>query len=363
MNFRRIFTFLGICSLCASAFAAAGETSAQDTAHFQRFAALPVLGYSEVTGWEYGAMLLLFAKPDSGAAEGSSADIAAYATQRKQFQAIFDPSLYFLQGRVHVDASFYYWNWTSHYYGIGNDPDRDRSSRYDMTRYVAEIPVEMNFGLPEGSPFRYGLVFNAERNHVNFKDGGDVAEPENSGGTRLGFGYKISFDTREQLNSPEHGFYAAWTQSRYSSTFGDFGYLSQSLDLRGYMPVIWNTTLATGWFWDMRKGKVPFDALATLDGYKRFRGVEKGLFSDNQALVWQAELRKPLFWRLGGTIFFEAGKVGPDFGALAGNKWHRAVGFGGRLALNRSERLNARGDFSLVDGKYLGMTVYIREAF
>ena len=362
MNFRG-FIFLLLASLCLVISAEASEDSAQDTAHFQRFAALPVLGYSEVTGWEYGAMLLLFAKPDPGASEGSSVDIAAYGTQQKQFQATVNPSLYFLEGRLHVDAALYYWDWTSHYYGIGNDPDRDKCTKYDMTRYVADVPVEMNFGLLKDSPFRYGLVLNVERNSASFKDGGDVLAPENKGGTRLGLGYKLSFDTREQTNSPKHGIYAAWTQSRFSSTFGDFGYLSQSLDLRGYMPIIWNTTLATGWFWDMRKGKVPFDALATLDGYKRFRGVEKGMFADNQALVWQAELRKPLFWRLGGTIFFEAGKVGPYFGKLMDNEWHRAVGFGGRLALNRSERLNARGDFSLVDGKYLGMTIYIREAF
>ena len=47
------------------------------------------------------------------------------------------------------------------------------------------------------------------------------------------------------------------------------------------------------------------------------------------------------------------------------NKWHRAIGFGGKLALNKSERLYARAEFSWIDFKSLkpGMTFYFREAF
>jgi hypothetical protein len=42
---------------------------------------------------------------------------------------------------------------------------------------------------------------------------------------------------------------------------------------------------------------------------------------------------------------------------------HYAVGFGGRLALNKSEKLHARGDLSLVDGKHIGITIDLRESF
>jgi hypothetical protein len=44
-------------------------------------------------------------------------------------------------------------------------------------------------------------------------------------------------------------------------------------------------------------------------------------------------------------------------------KMHYSVGFGGRLALNRSEKLHARGDISLIDGKHIGLTIDLREAF
>jgi hypothetical protein len=39
------------------------------------------------------------------------------------------------------------------------------------------------------------------------------------------------------------------------------------------------------------------------------------------------------------------------------------LGFGGRLALNQKENLYARCEFSWVDFKHLGMTMYVRDAF
>ena len=80
-------------------------------------------------------------------------------------------------------------------------------------------------------------------------------------------------------------------------------------------------------------------------------------------MIWQMEFRRPLFWRLGGVIFGEALQTGPYFSEMFRRQLHYSVGFGGRLALNRSEKLHARGDISLIDGKHLGLTIDLREAF
>ena len=77
----------------------------------------------------------------------------------------------------------------------------------------------------------------------------------------------------------------------------------------------------------------------------------------------QTEFRKTLFWRLAGNIFFEGGKTGEYFSDLMRNKWHTGLGFGGQFALNMSEKLYARADFSWIDFEQLGITFYIREAF
>ena len=144
---------------------------------------------------------------------------------------------------------------------------------------------------------------------------------------------------------------------------GDYNYTHQELDVRGYTEFIWNTSMAFGFLWQRINGDAPFDKLAGSDGLKRFRGVEKNFFYGDQALFLQMEFRKKLFWRLAGDIFFEGGKTGDYFSDLMRNKWHRSLGFGGRFALNKSENLYARCEFSWVDFKHFGMTMYVRDAF
>ncbi len=337
--------------------------STQKKSDFQHFAALPILAYSEETKWQYGAMVLLFTRPDSLQTESSALDFAAFGTQNNQFQMQISPNLYLFQNRIHMDMDFVYWNWVAHFYGIGNSPDRNFYTTYDMIRYSIQVPIETNWGLPPALSFlHYGLWAHWERNKVTFRKG-DINPPELQGKDRFGLGYRLSLDTRNHQNWPTHGFYLLWKQMLYNDVVGDYDFLSQTLDCRAYTYLFWRTSIAWGAIWDMRQGDVPFDALATLDGIKRFRGVERGLFYDKQTFSLQAELRRPLFWRFAGTIFYEAGKVGPYFGELMRNEWHHGVGFGGRLALNQSETLNARGDLSLIDGRYIGMTIYIREAF
>ena len=121
--------------------------------------------------------------------------------------------------------------------------------------------------------------------------------------------------------------------------------------------------MAVGFLWQRVSGGVPFDMLAGPDGIKRFRGVKTNYFNGEQAMFLQTEFRKALFWRLAGNIFFEGGKTGDYFSDLMRNKWHTGLGFGGQFALNMSEKLYARADFSWIDFEQLGITFYIREAF
>ncbi len=328
---------------------------------FQRFSALPILGYSEETKIQFGGMLLLFFRPSAENIPASSLDFAVYGTQNRQWQVLLSPDLYLLNGRIHADIEFLYWNWVAHFFGTGNSPSWDDYSTYDMIRYSLEMPLETDLGIPPAFRIlRYGLILHAEKNTTTFRAGHEELRPERLGGLRLGAGYQVILDTRNHLLFPENGFYAHWKQVFYG---GKYQFYRQTFDLRAYTPLFWNIILALGFLWEQSTENAPFDMLAFPDGIKRFRGIERGFFRDYQQEVWQAELRKHLFWRISGTIFYEAARVGPYFSALSRNDYHHSIGIGGRLALNRSQKLNARGDISLIDGKHLGLSVYIREAF
>ena len=339
------------------------ENSEEDD--FQRFSAIPALGYTEETELEYGAMLILFFKPDYDGGASSSIDFAAYGTTKKQFEAYIEPRYYFFHDKINGEMSLTFDKWTSLFYGIGNNPNSNDSWTYDQTNLFLTNTTSTNLGLPKAlQNFMYGISFRIDYSDVDFKDyDGDMEQPETYGSLRTGFGYQISYDSRDNDNWAKHGFYAHWQHLFFTDAIGDCNFTKQELDLRGYTFLFWKTSMAVGVLWQRTEGDVPFDLLAGPDGSERFRGVEYLYFRDNQALIIQTELRKVLFWRLAGTIFFEGGKTGKYFSDLLREKWHRSIGFGGELGLNLAERLYVRGDFSWIDNEEIGLTISIRQAF
>lgn len=364
-------------TLCAVALAACGiqageqpsdlqegSATAQRSEHFQRFSALPVLGYSEETRLQYGAMTLLFFEPCHTGGKVNEIDLAAYGSTRGQFQFQVTPYAYLIQDKVSVTLDFRYQNWVGSYFGMGNDVDFDDYVNYDRERLLFSAEVQSSVGLPPA--FKYGLKIHYENSAIDFDDcerDCSVELPDVHPGWRNGIGYQLAYDTRDNTNWAVHGFLVQWQQIFFDNHLGDYTFDTESLDLRGYTPLFWNISMATSALWQRAGGDVPFDMLSGPDGIKRFRGVESLYFRDSQGLTLQAEFRKYLGWRLAGDIFFEGSKVGDHFSELMRNQWHQAIGFGGMLALNLKERLYARGEFSLIDYKKLGMTVYIRSAF
>lgn len=351
-----------------SAFASATDTAVADTA-FQRWAALPVLGYTEETELQMGALLLLFSPPAQPGQRGDSYDLAAYGTTRKQWTAWIGPDLYFDNGHLELEFDLEFKHWPARYYGMGNDSDPDSSLVYTMTQWHLDGSLDADKGLPAAwnGLLHYGLEFDIERNTTRFDADStlSLAEPSRLGGWRTGLGYNVHFDGSDHPNWPRHGYRAQWKQVFFPEAAGKFGFATKTLDLRAYfpLPVLPQGALAFCSYWEGVDGDVPFDRLAQPDGSKHLRGIEKGLYRDRQSWVLQGEARTWLFWRFGGTLFYEVGKVGNHFGELLREDWHHAVGAGGRLALNPEQKVNARVDLSLVDGKHIGLTVYLREAF
>lgn len=335
--------------------------------YFQRFSAVPVLGYTEETQYQFGAMAIIFFKPSFEGGNASELDLSFYGTSRKQVTGSISPKFYLLDDQISGDIDIHYEDWVGNYFGNRNDPDIDNFRKFDRQTFYVQTLVETNYGTKRWLPdLRYGLFLELNHTYVDFSNyhyHGDIKLPENTNGWRNGIGYHLSIDTRDNTNWARQGYLVQWGHYFYNKGMGDFSYTHQELDIRGYSEFIWNTSMAVGLLWQRVNGDAPFDKLAGSDGLKRFRGVEKNYFYGNQAMFLQVEFRKKLFWRLAGDIFFEGGKTGDYFSDLMRNKWHRSIGFGGRFALNKKENLYARCELSWVDFKNVGMTMYVRDAF
>lgn len=339
------------------------EEQGPSVEEFQRFSALPFASYSEETKIQYGGIFILFLKPFEGGSKVSSIDFVAMGTQNRQYTFRTKPELYLVKDHIHIPSKFEVSNWCGKLFERGSKGSNEAIADYDQVSFYGKVPVEMDFGLRGFLPLSYGIVATAEKRDNSFEKGFDK-DSYNGGalqdGTFGGAGYRLVSDVRDNKNWPVLGYYASFEQILYS---GDFHFHSEELDLRGYAPLFWTTSVATGVLWKQVKGDVPFGYLAGPNGTQRFRGVDPGVWNDTQVLIAQLEFRKTLFWRLAGTIFGEWMQSGPHFGALFRNDYHYSMGFGGRLALNKSEKLYARGDISFVDGKTIGLTIDLREAF
>ena len=358
----KLFNTIIVC-LALSVFAYAADSTAvsSDTAtndNFQRFSVLPFGAYTEETKIQYGAVFVLFFKPFQDGKNISSMDFIARGTTRGQFQFQYAPNMWLLGDHLHIPAKLNLNKWQYSLFERGAHGDFERIDEYRSTFVYGRIPFEMNFGIPQGIPFRYGPILEGEARDNEF--GEDI--PKNyQDGFYLGGGYLLVFDRKDNNNWPTKGYYLSFEEVFFG---GDFSYHTETFDARLYYPLFWETSIALGLYARQSRGdNVPLGCLAGPDGTKRFRGVESGIWSDTQALIWQMEFRRPLFWRFAGVIFGEALQSAPYFSELFKRQIHYSVGFGGRLALNRSEKLHARGDLSLVDGKHIGITIDLRESF
>jgi hypothetical protein len=187
----RLIAFLILWICTGALWAESADTSATKTEadYFQRFSALPILGYTEETGIEYGAMLLLFFKPEYTGGRTTTVDFAVIGTAKKQLEVLIVPRYYFYQDRIIGEAGFTYDNWVSHYYGIGNNPDLDDGRTFDRNTFKATNTTLTNLGLP-----RHGTILLRPSLHVEYTDidfrkyDGTIAEPETDKKLRTGLG-------------------------------------------------------------------------------------------------------------------------------------------------------------------------------
>lgn len=329
---------------------------------FQRFSLVPVLGYTEETKLQYGAMFLLFLRPNEGGDKVHEIGLTMFRTTRDQIQVNIEPIFYLFHDKISVWTILRYQDWFASYFGAGNNPDIDIFTNYDRELFYLESTWESSIGMPRG--IKYGVVFHFEDSQIDFNENQSGLElPDTHSGWRNGIGYTISYDSRYNINWTKHGFLAQWKQQFYSDKLGDYTFDVESIDLRGYTKLLWGATFAQGLLWQRTNGDVPFDMLAGPDGVKRFRGVESRYFNGNQAIIFQSEIRKYFAYRVGAHLFFESGKAGDYFSDLWRNKWHKSLGAGALLGLNLSEGLFARADFSWVDFDHLGISFNVRQAF
>ena len=348
---------------------------AQDD-EFKKLVLLPVIAYSEETGIVLGAGALIFIEPPAkdGSKAGSNNYSEIMASFKKQVtftnKFVHEP----VNGHWNFVSNLYLNSWPTRYFGRGNNWNEDVYDDYAYKNIRLPVALGTDLLLPQfwQGKFYYGIELDAEyitfdydesentelRNYKNLKNSG-----------RLGIGYNLTYNSSERNDWPRKGSFVQlrhiFFNAKDNSSDAKKSFIWKNIDTRMYIPLpfLQEGVLALGSYLEDFDGDVPFDRLAQPDGVGQLRGLKKGFLADKTSWVLQSELRTHLFWRCKGAMFYEVAKVGNGFADLNSNRWHKAIGIGGRFLVNRESKTHIRGDLSLIDKKYLGMAIKINEAF
>ena len=296
---------------------------------------LPHVFSSPETGVAGGVVGVYY--PDAGGGSQQSVLLANITyTAKRQVIGEFIPELYFGEGRLWLRGELRAMEYPDVFYGIGN---RARASdEEDFTTRSLDLRVSLQRRLGKalwvGGLARFRGDDLIEREEGGLLDPGGI--PGSRGGRAVGAGLLATRDTRDRTLWPRQGSFieASWTA--YTSLLGsEFDYGVGILDLRHFRPVGGEGVLAVRGYLEGVEGTAPFILLPRLGGSRLLRGYREGRYRDDYLAVAQAELRLPLWWRIGATVFGGVGEVAGGLDAFPDpENWEACLGAGLRFFVN-----------------------------
>ena len=327
--------------------------------------AFPFAVRSLETDWGFGGIAARFfkAQKKDSTIRTSDVNLLGLYTLRSQLILVLSSTIFFPnEDRIaRFQASYSYY--PDDFWGLGDHTLYTDREGFSQKQYF----INPQFLKRIHGNLYLGITYEFQHTgSVTYTPGG-VFDKENiagrHGGNTSGIGPILSWDTRNNAYSPDHGAFAEMQFEYFDQHLGsDFNFRLLSLDLRKFLHLSANDVLAFQGLGGLTFGKTPFRKLEELGGADMMRGYYGGRFTDKCLLAYQAEYRRFLFWRLGAVAFASTGEVASTPRHFELDGLHYAWGGGVRFALSKEEKLNLRVDYGV--GKHSNaFTVQLREAF
>jgi len=324
----------------------------------------PFAFYTPETEFAFGAGgVINFRSSKDSLNKPSSITLSAYYSTRNQYLISLIPELYFDNGKYLLNVDFNFGKTVDEFYGIGNYTEDIDNSEY---KYQA-IGVNLSFQRQLFDEYYLGLIYDfGKEKMLDKKDNpylksGDITGTD--GGLTSGLGFKLTWDSRDNIFYPSKGGYHQVSAVYYQKTFGsDFIFNNYTVDLRRYLSASEDHIFAFQVYTSFVHGNTPFYKLPALGGSSLMRGYYEGRYRDKYYFTTQVEYRTELFKRMGLVGFAGIGEVANSLSGykLSGLKY--SFGIGLRYTIDVLEKLNVRADFGI--GKNTtGIYFSIEEAF
>ena len=307
----------------------------------------PVVFYSSDTSLGFGASAVVFKDyfKDKYISKSDSIALVLFYTLRNQLLNANVGNVYWDNADWHWGSKLLFSKYPTDFYGIGNRTKLSNEEVFEPFSFEFENDINYRLwrALYGGVTLIQGYYKLLEKKDDGLAD--EYFSLKKKEGFISGLGLKLNYDSRNDSFFPTEGikgevlyqYFPTWLGSQYRFSKFEF-------DVRGYIPLIFNSILAIQALFTAVKGDAPLSFLPALGSKDLLRGYSGGRFRDNVYIAGQIELRIPIWWRFGAVLFFGAGKVQNEIMEFFFKDLKYAGGFGVRFQLNNKKRINFRFD-------------------
>jgi outer membrane protein assembly factor BamA len=307
---------------------------------------LPAIFYTPET--ELGGGIAVAHYPEGGVGRRPSSLLALFTvTTRRQAVLQLVPDVYLAGGRTRLQGSLTAQEFPDFFYGIGNTAPVSAEEEYTARTFAAELTARREL-LPDAW---LGVRLLARHDDLTEVEEGGLLEdggvPGADGGATVGLGVNALLDTRESPFAPRSGEYLEAEVTTFGPELGsDYRFSRARLDGRLYRPLGERVVLAAQTVVETAAGDAPFPFIPAIGGGDLLRGYRAGRFRDDRLAAAQAEIRFPIWKRIGGVVFGAVGDVAAEWDAFpAVGDLERSVGVGLRYRLTAGG-VNLRADWA-----------------
>ncbi|RWU05556.1 BamA/TamA family outer membrane protein [Pedobacter chitinilyticus] len=324
----------------------------KDTTRKSSYMPIPVFGYAQETGFEFGLGSIYSFYVDKADTNNRSSNFfgaASYST-KKTYNVTFRGEAWTKRNEFHFIGETRFKNMPFNFYGIGNntshvDEDKlvqrmlklqfDAEKAFAKNTYTGVSIGFENYRFKDSEP---GGIY-ATGNGMHDKDGGSV----------VFIGVSQSYDTRNSNNYPTKGFFGRISYQYAPDLFGGENFTGSQIkvNVRNFWSLAPKVVLGVQALYHTIQSKnTSFYLLPQLGNDEIMRGYYGGRYRDENLFATQAELRYRFMERLGVVVFGGTGKVfaNDDFDL---KNFKPNYGIGGRYFFDPAKGLSVRIDYGV----------------
>ncbi len=327
-----------------------------DTTRSSSFLALPVVGYAQETGVEFGAVSLYSFYTDRQDTMTRASRLTGVATFTTKSQSNFQlkSDIWSPGNKYHYTSELRYKNFPFNFYGTGNGTFHVNEDRITQKLFRVNAGIEKRLGKITYT----GL--NASYDSYRFSDkvaGGiyatDPSIVDRDGGQVFFIGISQIIDNRNSNTYTTKGTYLKLNYSYAPAFFGgdNFDGGMFEADLRSFKSFSKKVVIGiNGLYQTIGNGGTPFYLLPQLGNDEMMRGYYSGRYRDENLLALQAELRLRLNPRFGFVGFAGTGTVYGN-GNFRVADLKPSIGGGLRYFFDIEKGLSVRMDYAFGEKK------------